>query len=253
MSPDEFDGLKKDIAEHGVKDKIVFWDGRLLDGRNRLSAMIALGIDWEPHRRDLKIAEDPVAYVISHNLHRRHLDTSQRAMVAAKLRPLYEQQAKDRQKIRKGRQAGAEATMENLPQLDSSSARDAAGEALNVSGKTVDAATVVLETGNKELISLVEQGEVAVSAVAKQLKDDQASAAEIVERIKSGEAAAPKSSGPTQWDRWESLNEKARSFFDQLVAERRENDKSNAVLSLYEQLESAVRAYRKSVSRNRGV
>lgn len=254
MSAEEFEGLKKDISEHGIKDKIVFWDGRLLDGRNRLSAMIALGMDWEPHRRDLKITEDPVAYVISHNLHRRHLNESQRGMVAAKLEPIYEKQAKERQRASGGDKKSAEAKSvpANCPEPIGMDSRDAAGRALNVSGKTVDRAKAVLETGNKELIALVEQGEVAVSAVAKQLKDDQASAAEIVERIKSGESVAPKSSGPNQWDRWNDLLEKSRSYFDQLVAERRENDKSDAVLSAYEALVSAVSAYRKSISRHGG-
>lgn len=59
----------------------------------------------------------------------------------------------------------------------------------------------------------------------------------------------PKSTGPTQWDRWKELNEKARSFFDGLVAERRENDRSNEVLNLYEKLDKAVASYRKSISR----
>lgn len=67
---------------------------------------------------------------ISHNLHRRHLDTSQRAMIAAKLRPIFEEQAKSRQGKRSD-------LVENLPP-SSVKARDAAGEALNVSGKTVD-------------------------------------------------------------------------------------------------------------------
>jgi hypothetical protein len=249
MSADEFEGLKKDIAENGVQDKIVFWDGRLLDGRNRLAAMIALGIDWEQHRHDLRITEDPVAYVISHNLHRRHLNASQLGMVAAKLRPIFEKQAEARRIETQGRpRKGAEKPPANLPAV-SKDARDAAGEALNVSGKTVDAATAVLETGNKELIAMVEQGEIAVSAVAKQLKEDQATAAEIVTRIKSGGEQRPKASGRDQWDRLGEMLSRARNYFEQLVAERRDNAKSEAVLNLFEDLDGAVDSYRKSVSR----
>ena len=42
-------------------------------------------------------------------------------------------QAKERQKVRKGNQAGA--TVESLPQLDSGKARDAVGKAVEPCGK----------------------------------------------------------------------------------------------------------------------
>lgn len=55
---------------------------------------------------------------------------------------MYDKQAKERQQVRKGKQAGA--TVESLPQLDSGKARDAVGKAVGVSGKSIDHATKVL-------------------------------------------------------------------------------------------------------------
>ena len=158
MSADEFAGLKGDIEKNGVKDSIVFWKDELIDGRNRLAAMIELGIDWNAYSAELEEDVDPVGYVISHNLHRRHLDVSQRAMVAGRLRDMFDGEAKERMKRKP-----ADSAVEKLPQQKS---RDAAGDALNVSGKSVDAATKVLKSGNEELIAKVESGEVSVSKAA---------------------------------------------------------------------------------------
>ena len=63
------------------------------------------------------------------------------------------------------------------------------------------------------------------------------------------EAPRGKAGGPTQWDKLAELNLKGRAYFEQMVAERRDNAKSDRVLNLYEELETAVASYRKSVSR----
>lgn len=57
-------------------------------------------------------------------------------MCAARARDIYEKQAKERQKVRKGDQPGA--TPENLPELKPTDARDAAGKAFGVSGQPIE-------------------------------------------------------------------------------------------------------------------
>ncbi len=57
-------------------------EGAILDGRNRYRASRVVGVDAPLTQFD---GADPLAFVVSLNLRRRHLDESQRAMVAAKL------------------------------------------------------------------------------------------------------------------------------------------------------------------------
>src|SRR5262245_17994207 len=82
MVGEEFESFKADIAKNGQKVAIVTYKGQVLDGRNRHRACTELNIDpktWEYP------GDNPLGYVISMNLLRRHLDESQRSMVAAKL------------------------------------------------------------------------------------------------------------------------------------------------------------------------
>ena len=118
-----------------MKDKI-------LDGRNRYRACEAAGV--EPTFTVYQ-GDDPVGFVISLNLRRRHLNESQRAIVAAKLATLKDGQRAD--------------LVEGLP-------IGRASALLNVGDRTVARAREVLEHGAPELKHAVEKGEVSVSAAA---------------------------------------------------------------------------------------
>jgi N6-adenosine-specific RNA methylase IME4 len=79
--------LGADIKAHGQIDPIMLHRGMILDGRNRYSECqrLGLGVTAEPFLGNDREALD---YVISVNLRRRHLDESQRAIIAAKLAQL---------------------------------------------------------------------------------------------------------------------------------------------------------------------
>ena len=80
MTDEELNDLGDDMLKHGQREPIWSYERKILDGRNRHSACLLKGI--EP-----RIVEypgiDPLGFVISMNLKRRHLDASQRAMVVA--------------------------------------------------------------------------------------------------------------------------------------------------------------------------
>jgi ParB-like chromosome segregation protein Spo0J len=71
----EFDELVADIKANGLIEPIVMLDGMILDGRNRYRACVAA--DVEPTFRPFT-GDDPAAYVISANIHRRHLTAEQK-------------------------------------------------------------------------------------------------------------------------------------------------------------------------------
>jgi ribosomal protein S27AE len=74
--------LCADLKKNGLTEPITMYAGKVLDGRNRAIACQKLGI--KPDTIEF-IGDDPLAFVLSKNLHRRHLNESQRAVVAAKL------------------------------------------------------------------------------------------------------------------------------------------------------------------------
>ncbi|MBA3714393.1 MAG: hypothetical protein H0W76_18355 [Pyrinomonadaceae bacterium] len=150
MSDAEFTALVNDIREHGLREAIWTHEGKIIDGRNRFKACEKLGIN--PTYRKWNGKGPLVSFVVSLNLHRRNLNESQRAMVAAKIANI--QKGGDR------RSADFKARICALEQPETAAL-------LNVSRRSVQHAQKVKESGDKELIAAVKSGEVTVSSAAQ--------------------------------------------------------------------------------------
>ena len=150
MSEEAFAGLVEDIRENGLREAIIVHEGKVLDGRNRYLACTKIGI--EPITRPWDGRGDPIAFVVSRNLHRRHLTTSQRAMVGAKIATMKQGARTD------------------LPQICAKSdevAQDQAAKLMNVSRRSVQSARVVCDQGVPQLQQAVVAGVVSVAAAAE--------------------------------------------------------------------------------------
>ena len=82
MNEEEFRVLLDDIRENGQQVPIVLHEGKVIDGRHRMKACLQL--DIEPITEKFE-GESPLSFVISANLARRHLTSSQKSMIAAQL------------------------------------------------------------------------------------------------------------------------------------------------------------------------
>jgi len=76
----EFEVLKTDIEANGLQQAIVVHDGMILDGGNRYRACLEAGVEPVTVSYD---GGDPLAFVLSRNLHRRHLSPGQQAAIVA--------------------------------------------------------------------------------------------------------------------------------------------------------------------------
>ena len=168
----DFDALVADIREHGLREPIwLHRDGRIIDGRNRYRACIEAGVDPKTQTY-IGPQEGLLGFVISMNLRRRHLNESQRAMVAAKLANLRDGQRADR--------------------IGGSIDLPTAAEILNVSEPSVKRARVVQDYGTPELIDDCEQGEIAVSDAAAVVNESDDVQHELLDAVRSEEKGTPK-------------------------------------------------------------
>lgn len=176
----EFAALVADLKQHKLRDPIVLFGGKILDGRNRYKAIRSLDPTFSPKTEPACFVEfptgrDALAFVLSKNLARRHLTESQRAMVAA-----------DIETLRQGeRRAAKDANLQV--------SRDEAARLLKVSERSIASAKVVRAKGAPELRNAVKSGFVAVSTAEQLAELPAADQAEIVARGKTEILKAAKS------------------------------------------------------------
>lgn len=141
----ELQSLADDIKANGQRDPIIRYHGAILDGRNRLRACEKAGVD--PRFIDRDDIADPVAFVVSVNLHRRHLNESQRAQVANRIADM------------------PQGARTDLGPIGTKSKQEAAA-LLNVSERSVKRAAAVQRDGAPELVAEVDAGRMRVSTAA---------------------------------------------------------------------------------------
>jgi N6-adenosine-specific RNA methylase IME4/ParB-like chromosome segregation protein Spo0J len=159
----EFERLVADIAKNGLLNAITIHDDMILDGRNRERACRAAGVEpvYAPFTGD-----DPAAFVLSQNLARRHLGSSERAMVAARMA-----------KLKWGQRADY---------AEGQICLSAAAKSCHVSERSVKSARAVLEHGTAELQEAVTRGRLAVHLAEKAAKQSPQAQAELLAAIAAG-------------------------------------------------------------------
>ncbi len=156
MDKTAFGDLVTDIKTSGQEFPIILYEGKVLDGVHRQDA--CLKADIEPQYVEFD-GDDPLAYVVSANLKRRHLTESQRAMIAKKLVKLSKKvETKKSGSVPKG----------TLKQQSHQGLSDkAAARLMKVSRHSVARAGAVMDKGTEALQAAVDADEIPITPAAE--------------------------------------------------------------------------------------
>jgi len=174
MAGEDYEKLKADIEANGQREPI--WlhpDGRILDGRNRYIACRDLGL--EPRVMQWDGQGSAIDLVVSLNLHRRHLTTSQRAAVAVDVLPMLEEEARERQSTSAVGIYGGQPLKEIIPEAVHGQARDHAATLLGTNGRYVQDAKKLADEA-PDLLEGVRAGTLSIPYAMRKLGEGKAAA-----------------------------------------------------------------------------
>jgi ParB-like chromosome segregation protein Spo0J len=148
LEDDDLKALAEDIKAKGLTEPITLYEGKVLDGRNRYRACDLAELELEPHDFTQYKGDDALGFVVSKNLHRRHLNESQRAAIAAEI-------ANMPQGFRSDQPSANLQKVISVPE---------AAELLNVSPRSVATAKTIKDP---DFRAEVKSGKISVNAASK--------------------------------------------------------------------------------------
>lgn len=159
MPVSEIAELAADIKRNGQRAPVTLYEGKILDGQNRQAACEIAGIEMKT--REFPAGADPVEFVISANLNRRHLTPSQRAMAAAKLSDIHGP----------GHPADPKFIHNNHNEPPHGGITiTSAAQKMGASVRTAERASRVIQSGTKKQVQQVVNGEKTVAEVEREIK-----------------------------------------------------------------------------------
>jgi len=159
MPDAELRALADDIKANDLRDDIVLFAGKILDGRHCHQACVLAGVETRFTTFESTEA-DALKIVVSRNLHRRHLSESQRAMIAADLANM----------THGGDQRSDQAASVPVDSALAPVTQARAAGALKVSERSVRN-EVLVKKAAPELAEKVRTGKVSVSGAAAQARE----------------------------------------------------------------------------------
>lgn len=161
----DFEDLVSDIDKNGQLHPIVRFEGKILDGRNRYKACQRLGI--KAHMTEY-FGADPVGYVVSENMRRRHLTPAQLAVAAERLATAMEGRP------RKTSPAGANGDAPKPTTIDD------AAKLTGASPTAISRVRTVRKRGTEEVVKAMDEGKITPTAADNLAKLPKARQEEIM-------------------------------------------------------------------------
>jgi len=164
MDEQRLDELAADIRENELQQPIVRYKGQVIDGRNRLIGCFRAGV--EPTFTEWSGTGSLIQWIISVNLHRRHLSDTQRALISAKIAQELAVEGRQRSIQNLRNAAPAPDNLDPGPRNQGGSSAEKAAKLMSVSKDATSKATKVMRKGTEGLAAAVSNGKVSLDAAS---------------------------------------------------------------------------------------
>lgn len=167
LTIEEFKQLENNCIIDGIRDKIITWNGFIVDGHNRYEIANKWNLEYETESVSFKDENAVREWMILNQFGRRNLSNYQRSVLALELESVFSERAKEQQ-IRK-----PESVKQISAEQKPIETRKELAKVANVSHDTIAKVKVIEAKATPETKAQLSTGEVSINQIYQEIKKEE--------------------------------------------------------------------------------
>ena len=184
LTKEEFKQLENNCMSEGIREKILTWNGFIIDGHNRYEIATRWDLDFETENKHFENEEAVKEWMILNQFGRRNLSNYQRSVLALELEDVFKEKAKDNLKLSGGRGVKGKQISAEVKPIET---RKELSKVASVSHDTIAKVKKIQEKAPEEVKEKLRTGEVSINAAYKEIKKEEKKAEKENERDRLAE------------------------------------------------------------------
>jgi len=167
LTPEEFKQLEQNCLDEGIREKIIVWDGFIIDGHNRYEIATKWGLDYQTESKRFKNESEVREWMILNQFGRRNLSNYQRSVLALQLEEVFSTKAKEKQ-VRK-----PESVKQKSAEQNPIETRKELAKVANVSHDTIAKVKKIEAVATPEVKAQLSTGEISINQAYQEIKKEE--------------------------------------------------------------------------------
>jgi hypothetical protein len=173
ISTEEYQLLEESLIREGCREKIITWEGCILDGHNRFEICQKHDVPFGIHEMCFENETEAKFWIIRNQLARRNLPQHERVRLALLLKPAIEEKAKEKQKA-EGKTLGGTPTLSMKSTKGSVDTRKEVAATAGVSEDTIRKSEIIEKEATPEVKDAARKGKISINKAYKQTRKPKA-------------------------------------------------------------------------------
>ena len=167
LTTEEFKQLEDNCLAEGIREKIITWNGFIIDGHNRFEISERWNLDFETESKHFENEEAVKEWMILNQFGRRNLSNYQRSVLALELEDVFKAKAKEN--LGRNQYSTLSTSTESKP-ID---ARKELSKIADVGNNTIAKVKKIQAKATEEVKAKLSTGEVSINAAYKEIKKEE--------------------------------------------------------------------------------
>ena len=168
LTKEEYKQLENNCIAEGIREKILIWNGFIIDGHNRYEISLKWNLEIQTETKHFKDEEAVKEWMILNQFGRRNLSNYQRSVLALQLEEVFSNKAKEN--LIKGGKVSQEGLQISAKAIDT---RKELSKVANVSHDTIAKVKKIQAQASEEVKAKLSTGEVSINSAYQEIKKEE--------------------------------------------------------------------------------